>query len=370
MASGVFNPLEYIRSRSNSPNIFPDVYDLSYMDLEVTALDDELANDSKKKAQQIVSLILSNNLLVDLPPSLNNFANIETLDLSNNQLKEINFDTRSLTNLRFFMAKNNLLSDTSLPKDFGDQKLEIVNLSGNQFEQFPYQLLNVSTMKEIYLGSNQISVLPRNFENLKNLEIMYLGGNMLKSIPEEISQLKNLSSLNLSDNMLTTLPTKLVLLRHLRTLSLHGNYLTTLPVDLVKLNINELSLRNNPLVNRFAKEYIYEVPSLLELSARTIKTKDISFGDSYLPKHLEQYLDSAQCCLNPKCSGVYFTSRVQHVKFVDFCGKFRIPLMQYLCSSTCNEKISNKSRLNSDSFDSNDEYETNDSTKLRKILIG
>lgn len=31
--------------------------------------------------------------------------------------------------------------------------------------------------------------------------------------------------------------------------------------------------------------------------------------------------------------GVFFDSRVEHIKFVDFCGRYRIPLLQYLCSS-------------------------------------
>ena len=33
--------------------------------------------------------------------------------------------------------------------------------------------------------------------------------------------------------------------------------------------------------------------------------------------------------------GVYFTSCVETVKFVDFCGKYRVPLLQYLCSPRC-----------------------------------
>lgn len=33
--------------------------------------------------------------------------------------------------------------------------------------------------------------------------------------------------------------------------------------------------------------------------------------------------------------GVFFDNRVEHIKFVDFCGKYRIPLLQYLCSSKC-----------------------------------
>lgn len=36
-------------------------------------------------------------------------------------------------------------------------------------------------------------------------------------------------------------------------------------------------------------------------------------------------------------SGVYFSSRVEHVKFVDFCGKYRLPLLQYLCSPRCKD---------------------------------
>ena len=32
-------------------------------------------------------------------------------------------------------------------------------------------------------------------------------------------------------------------------------------------------------------------------------------------------------------AGVYFDNRVENVKFIDFCGKYRVPFMQYLCSS-------------------------------------
>ena len=28
---------------------------------------------------------------------------------------------------------------------------------------------------------------------------------------------------------------------------------------------------------------------------------------------------------------------MEHVKFVDFCGKYKIPLLQYLCSSRCKD---------------------------------
>lgn len=367
-----YDQMSYLRnSRSNTPIQEEDIYDLSYLDLDEYSLEVETANDKKNHQNKIKSLILSNNLLSSLPRCLSNFKLIQTLDVSSNGLKRISLDVmQGLPHLRNFIARDNLLSDNSLPKDFGSYNhLEIINFSGNKFTQYPYQLLELRTAREIYLGSNEISVLPRNYEKSTNLEILYLGGNRLKSVPAELSQLKNLTSLNLSDNELTILPSKLNMLKRLRTLSLHGNQLTTLPIELIKLNLEELSLRNNPLVNRFAKEFIYQVPSLLELSARCIKTKQISVDKNYLPSHLMKYLDSATCCLNPKCRGVYFTTKIEHVKFVDFCGRYRIPLMQYLCSSTCNEKISNKSRVISESSNS-DSDEDDNSKLLKKILLG
>lgn len=252
----------------------------------------------------------------------------------------------------------------------------MVNLSGNQFTQFPYQLLECRSLREIYLGSNKIGVLPRSYEQLANLEVLYLGGNQIRSVPEEFCQLKCLSSLNLSNNLISSLPTSLARLKNMTSLYLQGNNLTTLPVELVKLNIKELSLRNNPLVKRFARDFVYDVPSLLELSGRVVvKWKHVQpYNTKNLPKQLIDYLNSAQCCLNPKCKGVYFTSKVEHIKFVDFCGKFRVPLMQYLCSSTCNEKISSQHHHHnhrySESSSSSDSDEQVEDKLLKKILIG
>jgi hypothetical protein len=61
-------------------------------------------------------------------------------------------------------------------------------------------------------------------------------------------------------------------------------------------------------------------------------------------------------------AGVYFDSRVEHVKFVDFCGKYRIPLLQYLCSPQCSKQPVSASET-SDS-DSDNDY------RLKKVLLG
>lgn len=65
----------------------------------------------------------------------------------------------------------------------------------------------------------------------------------------------------------------------------------------------QLSLRENPLVVRFVQEISLHPPSLLELSARVIRTSSISFEPHEIPRTLRDYLNTAHHCVNPKCKG-------------------------------------------------------------------
>ena len=136
-----------------------------------------------------------------------------------------------------------------------------------------------------------------------SLEILYLGGNVLQSIPSEVGLMQSLVSLVLCDNRLESLPGSLVSLAKLQSLSLHNNRIATLPPEIIRLNLVELSLRNNPLVMRFVQEMMYEPPSLLELAGRSIKMKNIPYSSEDLPGCLVDYLDSANQCVNPRCKG-------------------------------------------------------------------
>ena len=89
----------------------------------------------------------------------------------------------------------------------------------------------------------------------------------------------------------------------MKSLSLHNNQFSALPSDIIRLDLQELSLRNNPLVVRFVHDLTYNVPSLKELSGRTIKLRGVAYDDATLSKNLVEYLNAAKSCLNPKCKG-------------------------------------------------------------------
>ena len=189
-----------------------------------------------------------------------------------------------------------------------------------------------------------------------------MGGNQLQHLPRSLGELEDLQTLHLNDNTLDQLPNELENLSNLRTISLHGNRLAFLPSHVMRLqSLQNISLRNNPLVLRFAREHINDVASLLELSGRCIKKKSVRYDESQLPRQLIRFLQSAKCCDNPDCSGVYFTWHIRQIKFVDFCGKYRVPLMHYLCSSCYGD---------SSLSDSDDSSDDNVSVKqVNKVLL-
>ncbi|KAK4886774.1 hypothetical protein RN001_003045 [Aquatica leii] len=296
----------------------------------------ECAVDEKKAAEQIETIVLNHNQLDTLPTNLYKFINLRTLDISYCGLCILPdiFKHNAITTL---IAKNNNLSNESLPKTFTvNYKLRELNFSGNKFTTFPEQLLNFPNLKYLYFGSNQITTITRNIKNLKNLQILSMGGNLLIEVPDTLGDLKSLQALILCDNEIGTLPPSIANLKHLKSLLLHKNQLKTLPPEIVGLrNLTELSLRDNPLVVRFVSDMIHNPGSLLELAARTIKLVGIEVNRDDVPYTLFMYLENAHRCVNPQCKGVFFDNRVEHIKFVDFCGKYRIPLLQYLCSSKC-----------------------------------
>jgi Leucine-rich repeat (LRR) protein len=378
--SSHFDPFSLLNSTDDNDNsiINNDTINLSYMDLD--DLDSHFIQAEEKNIDlsTVTNLLINNNLLKSINPfNLNKFISLQTIDLSFNYIVTIPDELSELKSLKNLILKENLLHNTSFGKNFlqNFQQLEVINLSGNSFTQFPYQLLEMRKLKEIYLGANKIQLLPKNYDYLANsLELLYLGGNLIHNVPEEISQLMRLRTLNLSDNRITRLPTKITKLKNLKSLALHNNFLTTLPIELVKLNLAELSLRNNPLVSRFIRDLNYTVPSLLELCGRVVKTNNICYMNMLLPRNLIYYLNSAHCCVNPKCRGVYFTSKVEHVKFVDFCGKYRVPLMQYLCSPKCDKRMLEPMSSESDDddvglLDGGAGNERVDEEKLKRVLL-
>ena len=73
--------------------------------------------------------------------------------------------------------------------------------------------------------------------------------------------------------------------------------------------------RGNPLINRFVRELTYSPPSLLELAGRSVVTNNLQ-NSTHInpPREIISRLQSAKCCPNPECGGVYFDHQYRQVQ--------------------------------------------------------
>ncbi|XP_071441503.1 leucine-rich repeat-containing protein 58 [Hetaerina americana] len=319
------------------------VLDWSYLMLNTQTLAqnlEALCNDERRHSEHIEAIILSNNQLTTVPHIISRFTHIKVINVSNNGMVRLS-EAICECPLTTLIAKNNLLESDSIPKSLANiTSLMELNLSGNNLSVFPEQILEIPSLKYLFLGGNRMTEIPQEIWKLHSLQVLYMGGNQLTEIPASVGELEHLHSLILCDNMLESLPASVANLRLLKSLLLHKNQLKTLPPEIIALKgLSELSLRDNPLVVRFVRDMTHNPPSMLELAARIIKIHSIPYSSEEVPQNVFEYLNGAHYCLNPKCKGVFFDNRVEHIKFVDFCGKYRIPLLHYLCSSKCMENV-------------------------------
>jgi len=344
---------------------------LSHRELDTDTFEvdlvDIITEENNDKQKKINHLIVANNLISLVPSIVSNLSNLTRLDFSNNFISGVSDAITTLNNLTHLLLRNNQISNNDLPKDMrGMRSLRTLNLSGNRLTHFPPQLLEITALRNLYLGANQITEVTKEIYRLRRLRLLYLGGNRLSSLPPEIGDLPYMQVLLLSDNKLKRLPHSLCNLSRLECLHLHHNKLTTLPHGLIQIkSLSELSLRENPLVMRFIRDMEFQPASLMELAARTITGEKLSYNKDDLPKSLQRYLVNSHKCVNPSCNGVYFDHRVEHVKFSDFCGKYKIPLLQYLCSPHCREQL--PEYANCDLEDSDGEEAT---MRLKRVLLG
>lgn len=138
------------------------VLDLSRLSLNDLSLD----SVSEKRRKDTKQLYLCYNRITALEDSICSFSNLEFLDISNNALTVVCEDVTRLTKLKTLIAKNNRLNEFSLPKHFASLQLEVLNLSGNRFEEMPSQCLQLLRLQSLSLGGNRLKSIPAEIDNL------------------------------------------------------------------------------------------------------------------------------------------------------------------------------------------------------------
>ncbi len=174
--------------------------------------------------------LFNNNLSGTIPTTIDNFLDLQSLNLSLNNLTG------------------------SIPVEIGNLgKLQFLSLSRNQLSgNIPAEIGNISSLTNLYLYTNTLnSFIPIQIGNLTNLNTLYIYDNQLSgTIPLELGNLSKLTRLGLSDNQFTgSIPSELGNLSNLITLYLSNNQLTgEIPATLGNISgLTNVYLQNNQL---------------------------------------------------------------------------------------------------------------------------
>ncbi|XP_057990661.1 receptor-like protein 9DC1 [Hevea brasiliensis] len=213
---------------------FPDISHLSklvLLDLSYNNFSGEIPS-SLENFKQLDTLYLdNNNLNGQIPSLLGSLKELSSLDLSYNNFNgEIPSSFENLKQLdSLYLYKNNLSGQ--IPSLLGSLKeLSSLDLSYNNFNgEIPSSFENLTQLYYLDLSCNNFNgEIPSSFENLKQLYYLDLEDNNLNGqIPSSLGRLKKLSSLYLSyNNFNGEIPSSFENLKQLHSLYLYKNNLS------------------------------------------------------------------------------------------------------------------------------------------------
>ncbi|CAH1783914.1 unnamed protein product [Owenia fusiformis] len=236
------------------------------MDLRSQGLKD-LTIDIEQDSN-LETIDLSDNELTSLPQEFGDLPNVRSVNLMQNsfckfpreplylkQLTVLNLKRQAISSSYASMGADTIPKLTDLPSDTTwPVSLEELTLSENAIHELPKSLATLQKLRILDVRSNKLREFPIHICGLKSLTSLILSSNKIEEIPEEIGQLTNLKMLRLSKNKLCKLPDTICSLVSLETLTLRNNQLTALPVNFDNLQ----GLKNKPNTKRLGLGFFAE----------------------------------------------------------------------------------------------------------------
>ncbi len=287
---GFSNPLNFLEQIDLSHNNFTAIPNVNIFARNLKVLNSssnpiQSVGKYIKSMENIEEIYLGKSLIKDVENhTFYNTVRLRILDLSNNNLRDVNFDYSRLNKLERLCLYGNPISDFRNISNFiqkiiknrdfkGIEVIEklviayfeiltkenefIYEIEGSnvtklkipfqEISQLPESIGSLVKLRELDLKGNKLKSLPRSFEKLVNLEKLELAANYSIKLPDDFLIYSKLTELNISWCNLLSIPDSLIELKNLKKLNISSNRITKIHPkigDLVKLEELDLSYNN------------------------------------------------------------------------------------------------------------------------------
>ncbi len=186
-------------SNTKSVVLPPELFEMHLLStLTIVNCGVETLSEDIVKLSHLTELILDQNQLITLPPTLSKMLSLTTLSVNDNpRLSSLDalIGSMSLIILRAVNCMINHLP-TNIPN------LHTIKLGGNQLT-FLDGIETITSVSCILLefGNNKITSIPNNsLKNIQTLLYLDLSGNQLTTLPDSVYRIKDLTTLNIRNN--------------------------------------------------------------------------------------------------------------------------------------------------------------------------
>ncbi|KAH8044752.1 hypothetical protein JL722_14537 [Aureococcus anophagefferens] len=223
--------------------------------------------------EELRVLKLRGNKLAKWPNQLDSLKNLETLDLSKNDLAHMApvRVAQSEEQKTAAVKPGEVAIGAPDPKQCdwaGLASLTRLDISGNRIAAFPADLAKMTALTELDARDNAIKALPKNLAGLRGLVAFPLDGNRLEKLDDALKGLRALKLLSAPRNGLRSLTVEIAQLRFVKQVDLDGNELASLPKEITQLRSCERLT--------FAKNRLAELPkgfgSMFRLQALVLRS--------------------------------------------------------------------------------------------------
>ncbi|GAA5924129.1 hypothetical protein JCM3775_005601 [Rhodotorula graminis] len=228
----------------------------------------DLPTDFIQGCTALRELVLSNMGIKRLPQSLRECSSLTRLDISNNNIVELeHIALNELVNLASLKCHNNRLA--TVPDYFREfRALKYLNLSNNRFDKVPPVVSETEPLVELDFSFNTVTVVPPEIGKLENLERLNLLANLITTLPPTLGSLVSLRELDVRRNVISDFAA-LTSIPSLEVLRCEHNQASTLDASWANLRI--LTAKHNSLT-RFALTGTSSTLTSLNLSHGKLST--------------------------------------------------------------------------------------------------